>query len=125
MKPIVGLSIADDHAEDEIYHRLKAFGINVIRFDHNGTGRWDTLNNVGWVRKRVVCVIDDDNDMVIHATDLGFHAIQWSPDHAWHFGWHLRGDRTGNVLADAVDLFACVAHLLKDWRDKTRAERRT
>jgi hypothetical protein len=122
MKPIVGLSIADDHAEDEIAHRLKAFGINVLRFDHNGAGRWDTLNNVGWVRKRVVCVIDDDNDMAMHATDLGFHAIQWSPA---DLAWHLKNDGEGNVLAETVDLFAQVAQLLKDWRDRTRAERRT
>lgn len=118
MKPIVGLCIADDHAEDEIYHRIKAFGVNVIRFSHNSASRWDTLHNVEWVRKRVVCVIDDDNDKAMRATDLGFDAIQWSPA---DLAWHLKAVTEGNVLAEEVDLFARVALLLKDWRAESRA----
>jgi hypothetical protein len=118
MKPIVGLALrVDDELEAEIFYTIRRFGINVLRFDYNSASRWDTMCNVAWVRKRVVCVIDEDPEMVRHATALGFHAVVWTTPENTGFSWHLRAD-------SVPDLSQGVAYRLKEWRDKHRDDLR-
>jgi hypothetical protein len=119
MKPIVGLCIRDNlDAEAEIYERLRALGINVFRFEPDNFHRYHMLCNVKWVRERVVCVIDDDIEMITEATSLGFHAVVWRTPENAHWPWHL-------VATSVPDLAEGVAYRLKEWRYKHRDDLRS
>lgn len=119
MKPIVGLSIRSDlDAEAEVYVRLRALGINVFQFEANNFHRYHMLANVPWVRERVVCVVDDDPEMVTEATTLGFQSVLWRTRENATFYWRL-------AATSPQDASAYVADRLKEWRDKHRDELRS
>lgn len=113
-QPAVGICVADMHACAEIAQLARDLGIHPMLYDPDDRARWATLIDAV-SRDGVVCVVDDDPDMVILATSMGVHAMVFQPPA--YFSWHLVMRDTGEDARQAL------AYRLKEWTYK-RDQRR-
>jgi hypothetical protein len=106
----VGLSVRDQRTTVDLYYMLRSIGATPLLYQHSNPRRWHDLVSVGG-RERIVCVIDDDPDLVIQATSLGVDGVIYDRADNQHFSWHLRAQG----IADAR---RGISRLLAIWRAK-------
>lgn len=109
VKPAVGLCIQDEATQADVFYMLRSMGIMPLLLEHSDSQRWDLLvRAVG--RKPVVCIIDDDPEMIVAATALGIDAVIYSQPDNLGFPWHLRA-------LDLADARQGIDYRLKIWKD--------
>lgn len=102
--------MADPAAALDVCRLVAALGMSPARRSPQDRARWHQLVGDDPGRDWVVCVVDDDPDMVLMATALGVDAVVFRPP-PW-FSWHL-------VMTDiGPDGMAGLAYRLRQWSDK-------
>lgn len=106
--PVVGLSIWDEKTRLDLCRMLRDQGINPIVADSRDDNRWPEFLKLV-PRKDIVCVVDDDPEMIVAATALGVDAVVWTTPVNQRFSWHLRA-------ADIPDARKGIGYRLKAWK---------